>query len=544
MNWAFTALVNGLIASAMLSLAVWVLLHFAARRGWNAATRYVVWWMTLIAAIAAPLLYLPIFDRPVVARPALTPIHADVIENPQPVQITVPETGASVHSAVTLAQPEEKSSASKIFPIQVTPVPWTGWIFAAWGLTGVLLLLRLLFSYVLLERRKQRASIAPLYQARVEEWLTRCQAGKRQVKVRLSSEIVAPMAAGPYRPSILVPTRIVDELDDNDLNQIGLHEAAHFGRRDDYMLVLQRIIEALFVFHPVVRWITRRIDLEREIACDDFVIQITGRPRPYAACLTRIMELTGGVLTPPLAASATERRSQLDTRVEMLLDDARRTTTRVLKPRLTVAMASLFVMIVVAFQAPGPVYFAAQTTTTPSLTPAFTRTAASTPIPRAVVPEPTAVRPKGPPVRPAPRQVQPAAAAVAAQEPPIVRVPVAVTEPRGRFITGLEKDHFKVFEDDVEQSVADLTSDSGLSVAVVYAIQNGAEGSGVLRQAISQLMSASDPVDEFWTVEDDRSRLESSNTTPPILAKVIAAAERLKIGAKLAPGDPYYFRWQ
>ena len=353
--------------------------------------------MTLIAAIAAPLLYLPIFDRPVVARPALTPIHADVIDNPQPVQITVPETGASVHSAVTPAQALEQSSVSKIFPIHVTPVPWTGWIFAAWGFTGVLLLLRLLFSYVLLERRKQRASIAPLYQARVEEWLTRCQAGKRQVKFRLSSEIVAPMAAGPYRPSILVPTRIVDELDDNDLNQIGLHEAAHFGRRDDYMLVLQRIIEALFVFHPVVRWITRRIDLEREIACDDFVIQITGRPQPYAACLTRIMELTGGVLTSPLAASATERRSQLDTRVEMLLDDARRTTTRVLKPRLTVAMASLFVLIVVAFQAPGPVYFAAQTTTTPSLPPASTRTAASIPIPRAVVPEPTAVRPTGTP---------------------------------------------------------------------------------------------------------------------------------------------------
>jgi len=196
MNWALTALVNGLIASAMLSLAVWVLLHFAARRGWNAATRYVVWWMTLIATIAAPLLYLPIFDRPVVARPALTPIHADVIDNPQPVQITVPEPRASVHSAVTLAQAGERSSASKIFPIQVTPIPWTGWIFAAWGLTGVLILLRLLFSYVLLERRKQRASIAPLYQARVEEWLTRCQAGKRQVKFRLSSEIVAPMQGG------------------------------------------------------------------------------------------------------------------------------------------------------------------------------------------------------------------------------------------------------------------------------------------------------------------------------------------------------------
>ena len=206
----------------------------------------------------------------------------------------------------------------------------------------------------------------------------------------------------------------------------------------------------------------------------------------------------GGVLTPPLAASATERRSQLDTRVEMLLDDARRTTTRVLKPRLTVAMASLSVMIVVAFQAPGPVYFAAQTTTAPSLTPASSRTAASTPIPRAVVPEPTAVRPEGPPVPTAPRQVQPAAAAVAEQEPPIVRVPVAVTEPRGRFISGLEKDHFKVFEDDVEQWLR-TSSDSGLSVAVVTPDSEGAEGSGICVEPWSNC-SAIGPCDEFWTV--------------------------------------------
>ena len=33
--------------------------------------------------------------------------------------------------------------------------------------------------------------------------------------------------------------------------------------------LVQRILEALFALHPMVRWIARRIDLEREIACDD-----------------------------------------------------------------------------------------------------------------------------------------------------------------------------------------------------------------------------------------------------------------------------------
>ena len=99
------------------------------------------------------------------------------------------------------------------------------------------------------------------------------------------------MVAGLRRPSILIPARLLDELEEAELDQIGLHEAAHLARRDDYALLFQRVIEALFALHPVVRWIARQIDLEREIACDDLVVEATGRPRSYASCLTRVVEL-------------------------------------------------------------------------------------------------------------------------------------------------------------------------------------------------------------------------------------------------------------
>src|SRR5260370_20138390 len=125
---------------------------------------------------------------------------------------------------------------------------------------------------------------------------------------------------------------------------MGLHEAAHLARGDDVALVLQRLLQAVFALHPVVHWIARRIDLEREIACDDFVIEATGQPRPYAACLTRVVELIGGVRASLVGAAATDERSHLATRVEMLLDKSRRTGTHLLKVRLAavgIAMAAL-----------------------------------------------------------------------------------------------------------------------------------------------------------------------------------------------------------
>ena len=57
MSAAWNALVNGAILSALLTAAVWLALWIAPRRKLNAATRYAVWWATLVVTIALPLIY-------------------------------------------------------------------------------------------------------------------------------------------------------------------------------------------------------------------------------------------------------------------------------------------------------------------------------------------------------------------------------------------------------------------------------------------------------------------------------------------------------
>src|SRR5438552_1806565 len=51
----------------------------------------------------------------------------------------------------------------------------------------------------------------------------------------------------------------------------------------------------------------------------------------------------------------------------------------------------------------------------------------------------------------------------------LVLIPVTVTDPMNRFVTGLEKENFRVFEDKVEQEVKQFSSeDAPLSVGVVF----------------------------------------------------------------------------
>ena len=134
----------------------------------------------------------------------------------------------------------------------------------------------------------------------------------------ISSEIATPVASGPRRRAIVIPRTVFNQIESGEGDQISLHEVAHLGRHDDYWLALQRIVQALFVFHYVVRCIAVRIQLEREIACDDFVVNMTGKPGVYASCLLRVAELSVGAIGIEFAAPIANGRSQLESRLDLL----------------------------------------------------------------------------------------------------------------------------------------------------------------------------------------------------------------------------------
>src|ERR1700678_818503 len=97
----------------------------------------------------------------------------------------------------------------------------------------------------------------------------------------------------------------------------------------------------------------------------------------------------------------------------------------------------------------------------------------------------------------------------------LVLIPVAVTDPMMRFVTGLDKENFKVYEDKVEQVITQFSSeDAPLSVGIVFDT-SGSMGSKLFksRQAVTQFMKTANPEDEFFLVcFNDRPELLVSLT--------------------------------
>ena len=92
----------------------------------------------------------------------------------------------------------------------------------------------------------------------------------------------------------------------------------------------------------------------------------------------------------------------------------------------------------------------------------------------------------------------------------LVPIPVAVTDPLSRFVTGLEKENFRLYEDKVEQQIIQVSSeDAPLSVGVVFDTSGSMGGKlSRSRQAVSQFLMTANPEDEFSLIEfNDRPDL-------------------------------------
>ena len=102
------------------------------------------------------------------------------------------------------------------------------------------------------------------------------------VALRSTPGVMEPGVVGLWRPVLLVPSGIEDDLTPRQLEAVLTHELCHVTRRDNVTAAVHMIAEAMFWFHPLVWWIGSRLVDERERACDQEVLRRCGEPQTYA----------------------------------------------------------------------------------------------------------------------------------------------------------------------------------------------------------------------------------------------------------------------
>ncbi|WP_376692819.1 M56 family metallopeptidase [Wenzhouxiangella sp. EGI_FJ10409] len=178
-------------------------------------------------------------------------------------------------------------------------VPATGdgagfahWVVMAW-LAGVTVLsARLLIGWRFLRQLRRSADFDA---ARSLRPLLRALAGRlalgRPAAVAVSAGIRSPVVIGFLKPLVLLPPAVLFGLPTRQLEMVLAHELAHVRRLDHLVNLGQTVVETALFYHPVVRWVSRRIRTERENACDDLAVAVTGDRLSYVEMLASIEKL-------------------------------------------------------------------------------------------------------------------------------------------------------------------------------------------------------------------------------------------------------------
>jgi uncharacterized protein (TIGR03435 family) len=168
------------------------------------------------------------------------------------------------------------------------------------------------------------------------------------VSLALTDQAIGPGVAGSVWPVVLWPRAMSERLSDDEMASVFAHELCHVRRRDNLVSAFCRAVEALFWFHPAVWALGRRLQEERERACDEGVV--AGTPADvYAEALVKTCQFH---LEAPLACAAAGGRGFSGRIARILRRDSRPVSPWIARGLATAVAAAFSLPIVAAAVTP------------------------------------------------------------------------------------------------------------------------------------------------------------------------------------------------
>ena len=251
------AVLNWLWQGGVVAVALGLMLFSLERASAN--VRSVVCWAAALFVIALP------------ALPSLPPTISTA---------ALPEAFRATGSEAIVSLPEAWWTSTLV-------------VLAGWTLWAGIQIVRFISAIVAIRRARARSRAFPSHAESVLPCWRRVRGARRRATLVLSDSVTTAAVLGWGAPMIAVAPSLVRTLDADELDRVLIHEWAHVQRRDDLVNILQIVVHILAGWHPALWWIDRRLRIEREIACDEITVAVTGSAKAYARCLLKLSSLRG-----------------------------------------------------------------------------------------------------------------------------------------------------------------------------------------------------------------------------------------------------------
>lgn len=341
------------LKSVIVMMAAW--LAASLLRKASAATRHWVWGASVIGLLALPALslvlpnwqlgWLPsLAQRNLPAAVSRTSLAKEKLEsgkgNAPGMDATNLENQSSAKGAEMLADPPFSTSPPIRFEFDSNPTPpaplsdqgwpltvpefvrtinWGAMALLFWMAGALLVILRLLAGTVRIWRLAHLAAdVTESTWISLSHNIATKLRLRTKVELRKSEQVRLPMTWGAWRSVVMLPAE-ADRWPQECRSIVLLHELAHVKRRDCLTQNLAQLACALYWFNPLVWLAARQLHVERELACDDRVLEVGTKASDYASHLVEIARSFNASLEQsPVAVGMA--CSQLESRVRSILD--------------------------------------------------------------------------------------------------------------------------------------------------------------------------------------------------------------------------------
>jgi beta-lactamase regulating signal transducer with metallopeptidase domain len=272
-NEIASVLTTGTVLAAALTVLAWLFIRFFRIR--SSVYRHLIWLYCLIGIAVLPAVwcYGPKIKWPVL--PPQAELNQNrvqpVIEHASPGNMAQPVRSEN-HQADSLSLPPQTADIPKItFPMILSALWLIGFGFSLFHL-GI--------GWKKIQTVIRFADPLPGHQHLADPG----------IRLLASTTIKGPVCLGILKPVILIPQDMMDGAGPKQLDMVINHELAHIRRRDPLVNLFQRLLEAIFFFHPCVWYAGRQLTQAREQICDNHVLARGTPAGDYVQLLARVAE--------------------------------------------------------------------------------------------------------------------------------------------------------------------------------------------------------------------------------------------------------------
>ena len=339
MNLLRLGLVQVALGLGLIAILMLVLQSFTSI---NAVTRYRLWLLAFLVTALLP--FFALLPRPEFSMPV---VNTSVIQN-EP--ISLQELDQKPPTVINDVNTRENKTHISLSPMIARMFVLLWLLILVWRSTRL---------YTSFRGAKNFESRARACDPDLTNWIEEARKDlgiKQNVRVYQVTGLSSPMTVGLRRPWIAIPLGLSGQVEPVALQHALLHELAHIRRKDSWVSLFQKFFEALWAFNPVLVWMSQRINLERENACDDWAISYGHGSKAYAKSLLHLLETMRFTAGPLFAVGCIESKSQLSRRITTMLD--KEIDHGVIGRKVIVIMSGVVMSVALVFSAAALPQFA------------------------------------------------------------------------------------------------------------------------------------------------------------------------------------------